>query len=55
MMVAWSREVEEEVQRVESSGNRTPFTETKMQVTSSGVVKCSCPGWRDAVKTLVMF
>ena len=32
MMVAWSREIEEGVQRVESCGNRTLFVETKMQV-----------------------
>lgn len=41
---AWSREVEEEVRRVELGGNRTRFMESKMRMTSSGAVKCSCPG-----------
>lgn len=44
MMVAWFREIEEEVQRVESGGNRTSFKEINMQMTSSGVVKHSSLG-----------
>lgn len=44
MMVAWFREIEEEVQRVESGGKRTSFKEINTQMTSSRVVKRSSPG-----------
>ena len=46
MVVAQCRETEEEVPRVESTGNRTQLVETKMQMTSSARVKCTCPGGR---------
>ena len=48
--MAWFREIEKEVQSVESGGNRAPFMEINMQITSSGVVKCSCPGQRDTTE-----
>lgn len=41
------REMEEELHRVESCGSRTPFKETKMQMTSSGLqVSAVAPGRR---------
>lgn len=54
-MVAWCREVEAEVQKVGGGGNGASFMETKMQIISSGVVRCTCPGWRDAVRFLAVF